>query len=388
MNRKFVTRLLASVVLFYALCATNLWGQCPLDVAAVGLQAPTKIIAGAGNLLIAEAGFGPNQGRISVLDPTNGEVRTLVSGLPSGFSPPNSDPSGPSGLALVGNTLYLSIGLGDAIVAGPVPNTQIANPNPSSPLFSSVLAIDLGPQGKSFHGDFSLTLGNQATLANHQPVKLRNANGDTITIRLVANFPDYIPEPTADEPNNVRQSNPFGVVAIDNYLYVPDASSNNLRVVDLRTGSFRTLTTFAPLPNPLPFGAPVVEAVPNSARRLGDSLLVTLLTGFPFPPGGAKVVVVDPKTGNQTPLITGLWSAIDVMPVKIKGKASLLTLEFSTNMLAGDPGRLRLYSTPTAGPVTLANCLITPTSMAQDKASGQVYFVEIFTGLVKRMTLP
>jgi hypothetical protein len=388
MNRKFVTRLLASVVLFYALCATNLWGQCPLDVAAVGLQAPTKIIAGAGNLLIAEAGFGPNQGRISVLNPTNGEVRTLVSGLPSGFSPPNSDPSGPSGLALVGNTLYLSIGLGDAIVAGPVPNTQIANPNPSSPLFSSVLAIDLGAQGKSFHGDFSLTLGNQATLANHQPVKLRNANGDTITIRLVANFPDYIPEPTPDEPNNVRQSNPFGVVAIDNYLYVPDASSNNLRVVDLRTGSFRTLTTFAPLPNPLPFGAPTVEAVPNSVRRFGDSLLVTLLTGFPFPPGGAKVVVVDPKTGNQTPLITGLWSAIDVMPVRIKGKASLLTLEFSTDMLNGDPGRLSLYTTPTAAPVTLANCLITPTSMAQDKASGQIYFVEIFTGLVKRMTLP
>lgn len=388
MNHKFITRLLASVVLFYALCATNLWGQCPLDVAAVGLQAPTKIIAGAGNLLIAESGFGPNQGRISVLDPSTNQVWTLVSGLPSGFSPPNGDPSGPSGLALVGNTLYLSIGLGDAVVAGSLPNTQVPNPNPTSPLFSSVLAIDLGPQGKNFHGGFALTAGNQTTLANQQPVKLRNAAGETVTIRLVANIPNYVPEPVPGEPNNVRQSNPFGVVAIDNYLYIPDASSNNLRVIDLQTGSLQTLTTFAPLPNPLPFGPPFAEAVPNSVRRFGDSLLVTLLSGFPFPPGGALVIAVDPATGNQTPLVTGLTSAIDVMPVKSKGNTSLLTLEFSSDMLNSAPGRLRLYPTPTATPVTLASCLITPTSMAQDKASGQIYVVEIFTGRVMRMTLP
>jgi hypothetical protein len=388
MNRKSVTRLLASVVFYYALCATTLWGQCPFEIAAVGLQAPTKIIAGAGNLLIAESGFGPNLGRISVLDPISGQVRPFVSGLPSGFAPPNGDPSGPSGLALVGNTLYLSVGLGDAIVAGPVPNTQLPNPHPSSPLFSSVLAIDLGSQGRDFPAGFSLTAANQATLANQHPVTLQNANGDTITMRLVANFPDYVPEPTNDEPNNVRQSNPFGIVAIDNYLYVPDASSNNLRVIDLRTGSFQTLTTFAPLPNSLPFGPPVVEAVPNSVRRFGDSLLVTLLTGFPFPPGGSMVVAVDPATGSQTPLIRGLNSAIDVLPVKSKGNTALLTLEFSTSMLDSAPGRLRILATPTSTPVTLADCPITPTSMAQDKASGQIYIVEIFTGLVKKMTLP
>jgi len=100
------------------------------------------------------------------------------------------------------------------------------------------------------------------------------------------------------------------------------------------------------------------------------------------------VVAVDPTTGSHTPLVRGLNSAIDVMPVKSKGNTSLLTLEFSSEMLNGAPGRIRLYRTPTATPVTLANCLVTPTSMAQDKASGQIYIVEIFTGLVKRMTLP
>ena len=100
------------------------------------------------------------------------------------------------------------------------------------------------------------------------------------------------------------------------------------------------------------------------------------------------VVAVNPTTGSQTLLVRGLNSAIDVMPVKSKGNTSLLTLEFSSDMLNGAPGRIRLYRSPTATPVTLANCLVTPTSMAQDKASGQIYIVEIFTGLVKRMTLP
>ncbi len=389
MRRQIFARWIACVAIAYVLSTFTLLAQCPVEPVAFGLQAPTKIIAtGSGYLLIVEAGFGSNQGRISVFNPANGQVWPLVDGLPSGFSPPNGDPSGPSGLALVGNTLYISIGLGDAIIAGPLPNTQVANPNSSSPLFSSVLALDLGPQGKSFHGGFLLTTANQSTLASQQPVTLQNANGENATMRLIANFPDYVPEPVAGVPDNVRQSNPFGIVAIDDHLYVPDASSNNLRVIDLPADTFHTLTTFAPLLNTRGFGPPVSEAVPNSIRRFGDNLLVTLLAGFPFSPGGAQVVLVDPATGNQTPFVTGLTSAIDVMPVKTNANSPLLTLEFSTDMLGGLPGRLRLYNSPTATPSTIASCLITPTSMTQDKATGQIYITEIFTGRVVRVSLP
>jgi hypothetical protein len=383
--KMYIQRIICLVLLYIAFTA-NLAAQCSVNPVATGLQAPTKIISAASYLLIAEAGFGPNMGRVSVLDPANGQVWTLVDGLPAGFSPPNSDPSGPSGLALVGNTLYVTIGLGDAIIAGSAPGTQVANPNPSSQLFSSVLAFDLGSQGKAFRGGFSLTTANQASLASYAPARLRNSYGDTVTARLVANFPDFVSEPVPNEPANVRQRNPFGIVAIDNLLYVPDASSNDLLVVDSNTGAFRTLTTFAPFPNPLPFGAPVVEAVPNSIRRFGDSLLVTLLTGFPFPAGAAKVIVVDPITGSQTPLVTGLSSAIDVMPVKSKGNLSLLTLEFSSDMLNGTPGTLKLFATPTSEPTTVPICLITPTSMAQDK-SGKIYITEIFTGSIRSVTL-
>jgi len=230
-----------------------------------------------------------------------------------------------------------------------------------------------------------------AMLKSDSSASLHNANGDQMTVSLIADFPDYLPEPVPGAPANVRQSNPFGIVAIDNLLYVPDASSNSLRVVNLDTGSFHTLVNFAPLPNSLfPFGPPVVEAVPNSIRRFGDGLFVTLLSGFPFPPGGAQVRAIDPATGNQATIIRGLTAAIDMTPVRRNGKLSVLTLEFSTNMLLPQPapGRLRIYQAPYTAPSVVADCLITPTSMALDKTASHAYITQIFTGQVIKVTLP
>lgn len=392
MTRKGIARIFTAAALTCTFATATLVAQCPTSVVAAGLQAPTKIIAATGNdFLIAEAGFGPNMGRISILDPGTGQVRTLVSGLPSGFSPPNGDPSGPSGLALQGNTLFATIGLGDAVVAGPLPGTQIPNPTPSSPLFSSVLAFRLTRHGSVLNAGFTMTPADQSALKSNSSTTLYNANGDQLAIRLVADFPDYLPEPVPGALANVRQSNPFGVAAIDNLLYVPDASSNNLRVVNANTGAYQTLSNFAPLPNSLfPFGPPVVEAVPNSIRRFGDGLIVTLLSGFPFPPGGAQGLAIDPVTGTQTTLITGLTAAIDMTPVKHQGRLALLTLEFSTNMLLPQPapGRLSIYQPPYSTPSVVAECLITPTSMALDKANSHAYVTEIFTGRVIKVTLP
>ena len=99
------------------------------SVFASGLRAPTKaIFSPDGNLLVAEAGNGPNTGRISIID-GSGNRRTLIDGLPSGFAPPNNEPSGPSGLALRGRNLYIVIGAGDGTLSGPVPATEIPNPN-------------------------------------------------------------------------------------------------------------------------------------------------------------------------------------------------------------------------------------------------------------------
>ena len=73
-------------------------------------------------------------GRVSVIDRKTGARRTLIGGLPSAInqSPAGPEPTGPSGLALRGRTLYVLIGQGDVVVPGPAPGSEVPNPNPPS----------------------------------------------------------------------------------------------------------------------------------------------------------------------------------------------------------------------------------------------------------------
>ncbi len=110
-----------------------------------------------------------------------------------------------------------------------------------------------------------------------------------------SDFRDLVP----DARTIVRGSHPFGVALTEKGLYVVDAGYNSVHKIDLRTGRVRTLTTFAPLPNPAPFGPPFTDAVPDSIRPFRDELLVTFLSGFPFAPGAARIISVDAKTGRR-----------------------------------------------------------------------------------------
>lgn len=64
------------------------------------------------------------------------------------------------------------------------------------------------------------------------------------------------------------------------------------------------------------------------------------------------------------------------------------TLEFSTNLLGGAPGRLRYYSAPDASPVNLITNLITPTSMVRDGETGNIYITNIGPGTITKVVLP
>ena len=64
------------------------------------------------------------------------------------------------------------------------------------------------------------------------------------------------------------------------------------------------------------------------------------------------------------------------------------TLEFSTNMLMGAPGRLRFYETPNAAPVNVLTNLITPTSMTRDDATGNLYITNIAPGTITKVVFP
>ena len=122
-----------AVCLFGAIAAfaeSAVKAQCPGSEFASGLQLPSKIIQSPrGNLFVAENGFAqPNGGLVSIVS-KNGERHTLLSGLPSGINS-NGDPSGTSGLFLRCHTLYIVNGEGDATLAGPIPGTEVPNPNP------------------------------------------------------------------------------------------------------------------------------------------------------------------------------------------------------------------------------------------------------------------
>ena len=203
-------------------------------------------------------------------------------------------------------------------------------------------------------------------------------------VRLVADFPDYTEEPRPDFPANVRAGNPFGVAILGQTQYVVDASQNVVRSVDANTGQTTTLTTIGKVQNPLPMGAPVIDPVPDSIHLRGNDLVVTTLTGFPFPSGQASVLRVNTSGGATTTLVAGLTAAIDSAPLGNGANDPLLVLEFSTNMLQQTPGRLRLV-TPSGSSTTIAEGLPTPTSMVVDQTTGEVFITHIFPGFITRI---
>ncbi len=386
-------KLISFVAVALIALTANIVSAQTSSVFVTGLKAPTKIIYAQkqGYFLVSEAGIAaiPNSGRISIVT-NQGAVFTLLDGLPSGPAAPNGDPSGPSALLVQGNKLYIAIGTGNETINGPAPGSEIPNPNPNSPLFSSVLEYTL----PLFGFGFGRTAFNVLTAADHT----RLANGETIfigrpgllrsTVRLVVNFPDFTPLFRPDVPNNVRNSNPFGLVLHGNKLYVADAAQNNIRTVDLEDGSIGTLITYPARMNPTPVGPPFIDPVPDSLRLFGNKLLVTFLTGFPFPAGQADVRQYDLESGEESQFIGGLSSAIDVLPVSSGFCSSIYTLEFSTNMLMGAPGRLQRFDTPNGTPTVIANNLTTPTSMARHPASGDFLVTEIFPGRITRISNP
>lgn len=353
------------------------------SVFASGLRAPSKIIISPkGNLLVAEAGNGPNTGRISIINPTTGNRRTLVDGLPSGFAPPEGDPSGPSGLEMRGRTLFVVIGAGDGTMNGP-DNTEVPNPNPSSPFLSSVLSLRLSPLAEDTTQGFTITAADQANLGFK---KLADGNGNELVIEVVTNFRNFIEDPAPGVPTSVRSSDPFGIVRRGSTLYVVDASLNLVWEVDSDTGATRTFVTFAAMPNPLPFGPPFIDAVPDNVRLIGKSLLVTFLTGFPFPEGSAEVRKIRLVNAADEPFISGLSTAIDVLPAKTaSGQDQFFTLEFSADILSNAPGRLSRFDAVGGSRSVLIDTLISPTSLAQDPTTGDLFVSEIFTGLIVRV---
>jgi hypothetical protein len=371
---------------------TSLTRACPaVETFATGLLAPSKIIQSPlGNFIVAEGGPEvPNNGRVSIVD-QQGNRRTLIDGLPSARTFVG-DFNGTTGVWLDGRTLYVLNGQGDVTLPGPVPGTEVANPTPASPIFSSVLAVQFSGAMEDTTSGVTLTLADHQALKAGQRLTRSDAKGHKMLIELIADFPDYKPEPRPNFAANVRHSHPYGLVGEGQQLYIIDAGFNIVRKVDARRGTTETLASFAPTPNPrFPAGPPVLENVPTSIRWDGHDLLVTLLSGGPFfLPGYSTIQQVDPRTGGITPLINGLSSAIDVAPLGARGRdESFLSLEHNLTFPTPGPGRIQSFSSASGNTVVLADCLTTPTSMVLDRKGDRIVITELSTGRLMTLRLP
>ena len=383
--------MLAAFAAIFATTVPPASAQCPVVELTSGLVRPVGIAQSSqGNLLISEANARvPNTGRISIVD-LSGHRRTLLSGLPSGIADVG-DPLGPMGLFMRGRTLFVLIGVGDVAIAGPIPGSALPNPNPvSSPLFSSVLAVHFSASVEKNTEGLALTLADQQALASGQKVTLSNGNGDAVALELIADFQNYIPFPLPTVPDNVQLSNPFDLVAVEDQLYVTDGGRNLVWQVDIPTGAISVLAEFPNVPNPLfpAVGGPTSQAVPTGIRYVNGQLLVTLFRGAPFAPETSVVEQVDPLTGNHGPLITGLKTAIDVIPISGNGGTDYLVLQnASVGPFFGGPGLLLRFPASGGVPTVIANCLDRPTSMTLDEKTGTVYVTELNSGRLVAVSL-
>lgn len=358
------------------LCPPGMTQTLDVTTFAQDLQAPTKIVlTAAGNLLVSEGcavtedgTILPNTGRVSRLN-RQGDRYTLLEGLPSGPSGPSADPLGPTALVLQGpSAMYIAFTSGDS-----------DQPSPSSPLFSTVLRVQFSLDIDALQGSFALPPADHATLAAGETVTLDNAQGEQAQISVLASFPP-------------GTSNLFGLALEGEYLFVVNASGNMVDVVHTGTGATQPLVQFAQLANPTDQGPPMIDAVPDSIRvwqRPESSipqLLVTLLSGFPFAEGVSEVRSVDIVLRSDTPLITGLTRAIDVLTLSTPVGDVFLVLEFAPPLVEG-PGRLLLFTSPESAPQVLVDTLETPSHMALDQVANELFITELFTGRIIRIGL-
>lgn len=367
---------------FLFLLAAPIWSQP--EVIATGMPGAVKItLTPQRNFLVSQPGMSSGSGRILFVT-RSGVQRPLLEGLPSGVEVTLAGTNGPTAMAIHGQTLYVLFGGGDWERRGQPP-ASIHNPEgASSPLFACLLAFRFNQPVDSLNGPFRLTPQLQQLLADGGEASLTGSAGETVLVSVLARFPNSEPSPGVI----YRFANPWGMAMTGDgaSLYVTDASINSLARVDTATGRWRRLARFAPVGNPAPVGPPVTDSVPTNVRVYGEQVLVSFVTGFPFAPGNARVLAVNPDQGTTEPFIYGLTSATDVLwRSRPDGAPEFYVTEFSLNQSASPapPGRLLRFDS--SGRHVVAQ-LITPVNMVLDETSNELFVLEL-RGQIMRIRL-
>ena len=354
---------------------------------AEGLQYPQKMTATPrGSLLVSEGGTSEaHTGRVSIVSPT-GVRRSLLEGLPA--APGHGIPAfGPAGIALNGRTLYLVIGDGDMEVGPPF----VFNPaGSSSPLFQSILRVELSAEPDTITTSFRLTPGDQWALFDGHDVELRNSAGERATVHRLMAFHQVLRN-ILGGVQVLRVSAPYGL-ALDpagDALYVVDTNSETLVRVNTRTGQSQVLTRFQPDQRP---GPQFVDNVPTAVCAVEGGLLVSFLSGNPFPAGAASVKIWRPSDGgwSKPALAAGDLSMVtDLVCLRnAAGAARMVTVEYAAEPATRatvPSGRVLVHDGPSRRLV--ASGLNLPVAVTQDPASGSL-FVATLGGVIFRFPAP
>jgi hypothetical protein len=291
-----------SIVLLLALgVASPAAAATSVDVVASGLDSPRHLAFGSrGDLFVAESGRGGSgpcfiggegpacmgaTGAVTKID-RRGRQSRIVEGLASYANTPGDvNAIGPHGITVLGaDRVFVTNG-------GPtepkdesgatISRDTLAAQNPVADLFGWLLRI-------KHHGQ----------------------------VRKVADLWAFERDvnPDAAVGNPAVDANPVDVLFDRGRFVVADAGGNAIDVVNRRS----RVSNLAVFPNrlvPNPFGGPDVpmQAVPTSVVEGPDhQYYVSQLTGFPFPPGGANVFRVNPRTGAVTVFASGFTNIMDL----------------------------------------------------------------------------
>ena len=246
---------------------------------------------------------------------------------------------GPAGIALSNGKIYVAVG----------------GPGPATPAIAN-------PAGENKVYEIDPATGTATEIAD-------------IGAYEKANNPD---------PNAI-DSDLYGIAAgADGTLYVADAGGNTVYTVNPSTKELKVLAVVPGLPdggkaNPARGGASEIDPVPTGV--LADpagGVWVGLLSGGPFPQGGAKVIhigadgaITDAVTGLT--MVTGLAAAPD---------GTLYVTELSTNFLSQPPALGDIIRVKADGTKDIAFAgLVTPNDIAFD-AAGDLYVIVNTTSAV------